>query len=106
MARERDIERVDEEELDPEELAELVDAEGSSGTVWFVAGLMLGAVIGAGIALLVAPERGDVTRRHIRTRIEDLREGARDQLENLREEAGEQFRRRRRQLRRRLKART
>lgn len=106
MAHERDIERVDEEDLDPEELAELVDAEGSGGIVGFIAGLMLGAVIGAGIALLVAPERGDVTRRRIRTRIEDLREDARNQLEDLREGAGEQFRRRRRQLRRRLKART
>lgn len=104
MARNRDIDVVDEERSD-DELEDLVEHGGSSGTLGFIGGLLLGAVIGAGIALLVAPERGEVVRRHIRTRVQDMQDGARDRLDDWREEAGAQLRRKRRKLRRRLKAR-
>lgn len=103
MTRERDIDIVEDdadERLDADELAELVESDHASGVVGFIGGLLLGAVIGAGIALLVAPERGAVTRRRLRQRVEDLREEARDQLDDLRDEAGEKLRRGRRRLRR------
>jgi len=41
----------------------------------FGAGLLCGIVLGAGLALLFAPERGDRTRRRLRRRLERLREG-------------------------------
>jgi len=106
MARKHDVESLEDDELIADELAELGEIDGSSGVVGFIGGLMLGAVIGAGIALLVAPERGDVTRRRIRARIDDFRDDARDHLGELRDEAGHQLRRGRRKIKRRLKART
>ena len=32
-----------------------------SGTIYFIAGLLLGGIVGAGVGLLVAPESGDKT---------------------------------------------
>lgn len=49
----------------------------------FVSGLVLGAVIGAGIALLMAPEKGDRTRRRLRKTASHLKSGAGDRLEDL-----------------------
>jgi gas vesicle protein len=49
----------------------------------FVAGLLLGAVIGAGIALLTAPDAGRRTRRRIRRVADELRESAGDRFEEL-----------------------
>jgi gas vesicle protein len=49
----------------------------------FVTGLLLGAVIGAGIALLTAPDSGRRTRRRIRRVADDLRESAGDRWDDL-----------------------
>ena len=49
----------------------------------FLSGLVLGAVIGAGIAILTAPESGRRTRRRIRRVAGDVREGASDRWEEL-----------------------
>jgi gas vesicle protein len=49
----------------------------------FVSGLFLGAVLGAGIALLTAPESGRRTRRRIRRVAGDIRENATDRWEEL-----------------------
>lgn len=49
----------------------------------FVSGLVLGAVIGAGIAILTAPESGRRTRRKIRRRAGTIRDGASDRWEDL-----------------------
>jgi gas vesicle protein len=49
----------------------------------FVAGLALGAVIGAGIALLIAPDSGRRTRRRLRRATDDLKETAGDRWEEL-----------------------
>lgn len=105
MASEQELDIRDDEELNEDELAELMEADRSTGVIGFVGGVLLGTVIGAGIALLVAPERGEVTRRRIRTRLEDLRDDARDQLDDLRDEAQQQVRRQGRKVRRRLKGR-
>ncbi|MBI4540633.1 MAG: YtxH domain-containing protein [Gemmatimonadetes bacterium] len=49
----------------------------------FVTGLVLGAVIGAGAALLFAPQSGRRTRRIIRRRAEELAESAGDRWQEL-----------------------
>jgi gas vesicle protein len=49
----------------------------------FVSGLLLGAVIGASIALLTAPESGHKTRRRLRRAAVGLKKAASDQLDDL-----------------------
>jgi gas vesicle protein len=50
----------------------------------FMSGLILGAVIGASIALLTAPEPGRRTRRRIQRTANELRDTAGDRWEDLR----------------------
>ncbi len=57
---------------------------GSSGFRTFGAGLLIGALVGAGIALLVAPSSGEETRRMISRRARRLAEDARDRYEEAR----------------------
>ncbi len=52
----------------------------------FVVGLALGALIGAGAALLMAPQSGRRTRRHIARTAEDWTETARDRLQDATED--------------------
>ena len=35
--------------------------EHKDGTIYFIAGLLMGGLVGAGVGLLVGPERGDKT---------------------------------------------
>ena len=49
----------------------------------FLSGLMLGAVLGAGIALLSAPQSGRRTRRRLRKAAIDIRDSASDRWEEL-----------------------
>lgn len=49
----------------------------------FLSGLLLGAVIGAGVALLSAPGSGRRTRRRIRRVATDARDTASDRWEEL-----------------------
>jgi len=49
----------------------------------FVSGLVLGVFLGAGIALLTAPESGRRTRRRLRRAAGDIRENATDRWEEL-----------------------
>lgn len=49
----------------------------------FVSGLVVGAVLGAGIALLTAPSSGTRTRRKIRRTAVDLRGTATDRWDDL-----------------------
>lgn len=74
---------------------EILDTEQPDDTAGrgggpFVAGLIVGALIGASAALLLAPDSGKVTRRRLRRRLEDLREDAADELRD----AGKKLRRR------------
>lgn len=57
--------------------------EHSSQVMNFVSGLILGAVIGAGIALLTAPESGRRTRRRIRRTASDVKDTASDRWDEL-----------------------
>jgi gas vesicle protein len=52
--------------------------EKESGSLNFVAGLAMGAVLGASIALLTAPQSGRRTRRHLVRAVEDVRDNADD----------------------------
>lgn len=52
--------------------------EKESGSLNFIAGLAIGAVLGASVALLTAPQSGRRTRRHVLQAIADARENAED----------------------------
>jgi len=52
----------------------------------FISGLLIGAVIGAGVALLTAPESGRRTRRKITRAAGDIRATTTDRLEDLAED--------------------
>jgi gas vesicle protein len=49
----------------------------------FSLGLLVGGLIGTALALLLAPERGEETRRQVRSRAEPLAERAKDTVTRL-----------------------
>lgn len=57
-----------------------------TGYVYFVSGLLVGAFIGASVALLTAPQSGRKTRRRIVRAADDVRTTATDQLEEIADE--------------------
>jgi len=63
-----------------------MEYDDDSRIVNFFSGLLLGAVIGASVALLTAPESGRRTRRRLKKVAGDLRETATDRWEELAEE--------------------
>jgi len=52
----------------------------------FISGLLLGAIIGAGVALLTAPRPGRKTRKRLRRAAVGMRHTATDQLDHLADE--------------------
>ncbi len=60
------------------------EGEGSHSLGWF----LLGAVLGAGAALLLAPQTGPETRRAIRNRALKVKDFADEKLQTLRETLG------------------
>ena len=52
----------------------------------FVAGLMCGAALGAGVALLMAPESGRKTRRRIQKAAVEIRDTAADRWDEVAED--------------------
>jgi gas vesicle protein len=72
-------------------------APEAAGLGGFAVGVIFGAFLGAGIALLFAPDRGDKTRRRLRRRLRSLREAG-DQLERVGKRTGRDLLRRRRRL--------
>jgi gas vesicle protein len=89
------------EEQESETMSE-TDAEERVGPAGFAAGLVVGALLGASIALLYAPDRGDRTRRAVRRRLERLREDAAEGLGRAGRLTRKDVLRRRRLLRDRL----
>ncbi len=63
------------------------------GGIAFVLGFTFGLAVGAGAALLLAPQSGRRTRRELRRRAEGWREAASDRMRDLRDEAEEAARR-------------
>ncbi|MEO8449286.1 MAG: YtxH domain-containing protein [Gemmatimonadota bacterium] len=62
----------------------------------FAVGLVLGAMVGAAVALLLAPERGTDTRRRLRKRIRSVRDGAEERWQAIEAVARRELARRRR----------
>ena len=60
----------------------ILEPEGSSPVGWFV----LGAALGAGLALLLAPASGEETRRKLGRQAKRLKESAEDTLDDLKEQ--------------------
>ena len=63
-----------------------MDQDHEAHSMTFVSGFLLGAMVGAGIALLAAPEAGTRTRRRIRRVAGELRDSAGDQWDDLAED--------------------
>lgn len=66
----------DEMDLEPEADEAEGAAESAGGAGRFVAGLIIGAVVGAGVALLLAPAPGRVTRNRLTRHARRLRRDA------------------------------
>lgn len=60
-----------------------MDFDQERQAVSFVSGLLLGAVIGAGVALLAAPQTGRKTRRRIRRAAVGIRGSTSDRFDDL-----------------------
>ena len=84
------------EELEAQDEGHRPDRAAPAGG--FAAGLLIGALLGAGIALLYAPDRGSRTRQEIRRRLRRLQEEAGEGIDHARGQARRELRRRRRQL--------
>jgi len=87
---------VTECEQDPAEASAAdVAAAGDRGVAGFVTGLVVGALVGAGVALLFAPARGDRLRRRLGRGARALRDQARAELEQAARRARRELARRR-----------
>jgi gas vesicle protein len=63
-----------------------MDSDHERQVLNFISGLVLGAVIGAGVALLTAPQPGRKTRKRLRRAATDLRDNAGDRFDDLADE--------------------
>jgi gas vesicle protein len=63
-----------------------MEHEEGPDIVGFVAGLICGAAIGAGIALVLAPDSGKKTRKRIQRAATDLKETAADRWDDVAED--------------------
>lgn len=70
----------------------------------WLTGFLLGAVVGAGVALLLAPDSGQETRRHLSRRVRSMRKKAAQGFEQAEAEARRQMRRARRGLEDRMES--
>lgn len=57
----------------------VIETDGGSGFKWFV----LGAIVGAGVGMLFAPQSGERTRRDLARRGRKLRSQAREKIEEF-----------------------
>ncbi len=77
---------MDEEESMMDEEDSMMDEDHVSQSVTIVSVFLLGAIVGAGIALLAAPEAGVRTRKRIRRVAGELRDSAGDHWDDLAED--------------------
>lgn len=68
---------------DDEEMDEGTVETGGART--FVAGLVIGALVGAGLALLLAPQSGEATRRMLRRQAKRAAHGVQDRYDEIKE---------------------
>jgi len=66
-----------------------MQVDRKSQAVGFISGLLLGAVIGAGVALLAAPDDGRGTRRRLRRVAANVKDSASDHWDELAEDVKE-----------------
>ena len=57
--------------------------EDESGALNFVAGMLIGAVLGASIALLAAPNTGKKTRRRLIKAVSGVADGATERFDDI-----------------------
>jgi gas vesicle protein len=76
----------------------ILDDTSTRGSAGFIAGVLFGAFVGAAIALLFAPERGDKTRGRFARRLKSLKEDAREGIDRASQRTKKEIRRRRRML--------
>jgi gas vesicle protein len=82
--------------------SEIQSIDSSRGPAGFAAGLLFGVVLGAAIALLFAPERGEKTRGRLRKRMRSLSEDAREGIDRAGTRTRKELLRRKRRLREEL----
>jgi gas vesicle protein len=82
-----------EEDLPEEPISELSGPGPERGGSGFVVGILIGAVLGAGLALLLAPDRGEKTRGRLRKRMRSLRDDAREGIDRAGSLTQEELRR-------------
>jgi gas vesicle protein len=75
------------DELDTKETNEMMGQQNSNQFGIFAAGLTLGGIIGAGIALLLAPHSGEETRTMISDKSNDLVNQINKQVNDMRSQA-------------------
>jgi len=63
-----------------------MDYDPDRQVVNFISGLLLGAIIGAGVAYLTAPQAGRKTRKRIRRVATTVRDSASDRLDDFADE--------------------
>jgi gas vesicle protein len=63
-----------------------MEEERERQVVSFVAGLLLGAIIGAGVALLTAPDSGRRTRKRLKRAAIGLKDSATHRFDDIAEE--------------------
>jgi|WetSurSiteA1Bulk_404760.scaffolds.fasta_scaffold490675_1 gas vesicle protein len=73
--------------------------ENNGGMLHFLAGAVLGGVIGAGVALLFAPQSGKETRKMIKEKVKDVGE----ELNDFKEDLGPKFQEAKENLLKRMK---
>jgi gas vesicle protein len=85
-----------------EDLEEELPPGGEFNTTSFLTGILVGAAVGAGIALLFAPASGDDTRRLIRRRARSVGKEVSHGWATAKDEARRQFKDKKEALRERL----
>lgn len=94
---------TDDEELDLDESGEDDFEEGGApGGGSFLSGLLVGAAVGAVLALAFAPRSGEETRRLVRRRTGELAKGAGKRVRSARDDVREALREKKDALRQRL----
>jgi gas vesicle protein len=73
-----------------------------AGAGGFAAGLLFGVILGAGVALLLAPDSGSRTRRSLQRGLRRFRDEAEEGLERAGSRTRRELKRRRRELEDRL----
>jgi gas vesicle protein len=63
-----------------------MDQDQNRQAASFISGLLLGAIIGAGVAYLTAPQPGKKTRKRLTRAAVGVRESASDRLDDLADE--------------------